>query len=66
MLTVQGLWCRRVEQVAKRYERGEIDHIPWLDQVSGAPLERLRQQVTTPPPPFSTPFSISLHCSTQR
>ena len=36
---------RRIDQVAKRYDRGEIDHISWLDDLTLSHVERLRQQV---------------------
>lgn len=36
--------CRRVDQVLKRYERGEIDHLNWLDKLSLAAIEKLRCQ----------------------
>ena len=35
---------RRVEQVLKRYERGEVEHVPWLDRLAMHSVEQLRQQ----------------------
>lgn len=36
--------CSRVEQVLKRYERGEVEHVPWLDRLALHSVEQLRQQ----------------------
>ena len=37
--------CRRLEQLLKRYERGELPHVSWLDQLALKQIEHLRHQV---------------------
>lgn len=37
--------CRRLEQLVKRYERGDLQHIEWLDGLAFRSLDRLRAEV---------------------
>lgn len=37
--------CRRLEQLVKRYERGEMRRVEWLDGMSMRAVDRLREEV---------------------
>lgn len=37
--------CRRLEQLVKRYERGEMRRVEWLDGMSMRAVDRLRDEV---------------------
>lgn len=40
--------CRKLDQVMKQYVRNEIDHITWLDALTLAKVDALRQQASHP------------------
>ncbi len=42
--------CRRLDQLLKRYERGELHAVDWLDPLALKKIELLRHQV---PPAFA-------------
>ncbi len=37
--------CRRLDQLLKRYERGELHAVDWLDPLALKKIELLRHQV---------------------
>lgn len=37
--------CRRLDQLLKRYERGELHAVDWMDPLALKKIELLRQQV---------------------
>lgn len=40
-----SLLCRRLEQLLKRYKRGEIEPVEWLDHLTLQRIEQYRAQV---------------------
>lgn len=40
--------CRRLDQVLKRYRRGEIKAVDWLDALALQKIEHLRHEVRDP------------------
>lgn len=42
--------CRRLEQLLKRYNRGEIARVEWLDHLTLTRIQQCRAQVPAPFP----------------
>ena len=53
------MMCRRLEQLVKRYERGEMRRVEWLDGMSMRAVDRLRDEV-----PSHTVDSLSMPVAT--
>lgn len=56
-----GVLGRRLEQLLKRYERGEVARVEWLDHLTLARIHQLRVQVAAQCPlTLSHPLCVSV------
>ena len=53
--------CRRLDQLLKRYERGELQSVDWLDPLALKRIERVRHEVSSPGPEASFAVTHARH-----
>ena len=53
--------CRRLDQLLKRYERGELQSVNWLDPLALKRIERMRHEVGSPGPEASFAVTHARH-----
>ena len=61
--------CRRLEQMLKRYERGELAATDWLDALALARIRQLRTEVgpcIAKPPPLPLGGFSTRRCAARR